>query len=1040
MNISSPFIKRPIMTTLVMLGFVFFGFFAYKLLPVSDLPSVDYPTITVKAANPGSNAQTMAATVATPLEKQFMTIPGIFSVISTSTSGQTQISLTFDLDKDINAAATDVSAAITQASGYLPTTMPTQPTYQKFNPSDSPIIFMGISSETMSMGELYNWANTVVAQRLSILSGVSNVTVYGSKQAVRIKLNPDIISSMNLGIDTVAQSIVDATQNLPGGQVYNKSSNLTLEPDGQLEKAKQYQEVIVAYQNESPVKVKDIGRAYDSTEEENLYINYWNSSQGTKPTIMIAVTKQGGSNTVAVCKAIKDLVPELEKQLPPSASLDVVYDTSERIKLSLIDVEETLLIAFILVVIVIFLFLGKISATIIPSIALPITIIGTCIFMYYFNYSIDTLSAMAITLVIGFLVDDAIVVLENIVRHLEMGKTPLQAALDGSKQISMTVLSMTLSLVAVFIPLIFMPGIIGKIFHEFAIVVAIAVLFSGFISLTLTPMLCSKFLKAENKKTRLERFAHGFFQSQLKIYTPLLKGALRFKFIPILIAATACAAAVFLFIITPQDFLPPGDTGVIQGFTLAEEGVGPEAMARYQAEVTDLIKTNPNVDKIISVTNTSAGQNNGFIFAMLKNTNLREPISKVLGEIYGSFTSLMGVQCFLRSYPEINLDVGTSHGRADYTFSLSTVEDAEQLYDYTQQLTNKLMTIPELTDVSSDVQNNNPQINIDILRNQASSYGISVQAIERALYLGYGEGQLTTFSTPIDTYKIIIQMENRYKKDIQSLDKLYLTSKTTQQLVPLRSVAKWDLGIGPLSVQHINQFTSSSIYFNIKPNVALGPVLAQIEQISNEILPLSIMRQFQGQAQVFQGTSKSLLSLVIIGIAVIYLLLGILYESFIHPLTILSALPGAVFGALMTLFIFNQSLSLYAYVGIIVLIGIVMKNGIMLVEFANEQVRAGKPALDAIIEAARERFRPILMTTIAAAVGAVPIALGFGTNYSRRSLGMVIIGGLVFAQLITLFFTPVLYLLFENAQTRSKTRKLRKANNGESTDRIDHSL
>ncbi|MGE3954895.1 MAG: efflux RND transporter permease subunit [Parachlamydiales bacterium] len=1028
LNLSKPFIERPVMTTLVMLAILFFGVIAFTRLPVSDLPRFEVPTILVTALNPGSDAATMAATVAIPLEQQIMQTPGIREVVSTSNAGVTQIGVFFELGRSEDGAATDVQAAIQRAAGNLPPQMPNPPTYQKYNPAASPVLFLALSSDTQTMADLYDYANTVMAQQISIVDGVAQVQVYGSPRAVRIKLNPDKMASMGLPIDLVAQAAVDANQNLPAGTVYDSTRSFTVQPLGQMMSGAAYEELIVAYQNEAPVRIRDIGQAIDSIQNENLFINFWNAERGTRPTVVLAVTKRSGANTVKLCSTIIDMLPELSQQIPQSMEVSVIQDGSQAIKASVADVEWTLVIAFALVVLVIFLFLGNIRSTIIPSITLPLSVVGTFLIMAGLGYSIDILSMLGLTLVIGFLVDDAIVVLENTLRHIEMGKSGLVAALDGSKQISTTVLSMTLSLAAVFIPFVFMPGIIGKMFHEFAVVVVVAVLLSGLLSLTLTPLLCSRVLKQHAEQGRLEQWAHALMESLHKVYLPALEWVLNRRWVAIGAAGLSLLLAALLFHLLPQDFLPPGDTGVVQGITVASEAISPLKLNTYQEEVTKAIQQSPYVESIISASNTGGSHpaNQGVVYAILKPEKKRPAIDKVIQGMLNKTGEIPGIQTYLKPLPQLSLDVSTGATRANYAYAMSSVGNPDELYELAGEMAQRIGKIPGVVDVSSDVQAEAPQLVVDLLRDQASTYGITSKKIEQAFQLGYAEGRLGYYNTPLSFYWIIMEMEDRYRSNPDSLKKIYLSTlfqetsvDSGQKLVPLDQVIKVREAVGPLTVNHLNQFPSATLYFNLKPGYALGPVTEQVDQIADELLPRGIMRQFQGSAQVFKQTLGPMIGLIILGISAIYLLLGVLYESFIHPITILSALPGALFGALLILFLFQAPLSLYAYVGMIVLIGIVMKNGIMLVEFANEEIGKGATPYDAIVSACRIRFRPILMTTIAAAMGAVPIALGFGADAaSRRPLGLAILGGLLFAQFITYFFTPVVYLSFERLQER----------------------
>ncbi len=1023
MNLSEPFIKRPIMTTLVMFGIFLFGAIAYRNLPISDLPSIEFPTITVSAINPGMNAETMASNVATPLEQQMMAIDGLENIISSSQAGATRITAIFSLDKSLDAASTDVAAAINRAQGNLPPHLPQPPQYQKTNPADAPIIYIAVSSETMTLPDLYDYANNAIAQRLSMIEGVSQVQTYGSPRALRVKVNPDRLAAMNIGLNEVAHAVDSATQSLPAGTVFNSNKSYTLNPAGQVTTAEAFDKVIVAERNGRPVYIGDIGHAVESTKDEYYYFRYWNREKGAKPSVVVAITKQSGANTVQLCDEIEALLPEMSKELPAAMELDVVYSSSVPIKESIWDVKFTLAIAFALVILVIFLFLGKMASTVIPSVAIPLSVVGTFGLMYVNGYSIDILSMLGLILVVGFLVDDAIVVLENIVRHLEMGKTPFQAALDGSKQISTTVLSMTLALSAVFVPIIFMPGIMGRLFHEFGMVVVIAVLFSGFVSLSLTPMLCSKFLKEQKEPSWVERMATKLMTKLTNFYMPLLHTVLRRPLIPIGVAVGTFLLALLMIQTVPKDFLPAGDTGAMEGITLTPQDVSLHEMARLQDSVANAIKKHPAVKNIISVANLPeyVASNQGVIFVTLVEPWKRKGIAQVNQELEEMVKNTMDIQTFIHPVPQINLNAATSVQRSDYTYTLSTINNPPELYESAQKLTAALHQLPDLRGVSTDIEIDTPQLDIAMLRDEASTYGVTVKDIEMALAIGYSGGRVTTYYTPINTYNVIVQMEDNYRLNPEALEKIWLRSTTSKDLVPLKNVASWKRSTGPLQVNHHNQFTSASIYFNLSPGYALSSAISKIDQLTNETVPSTLLRQFQGTASLFQGSTQTMTLLLILGIIAIYILLGSLYESFIHPFTILSTLPGALFGGLLMLFLFREALSIYSYVGLIVLIGIVMKNGIMLVEFANEQVSQGKTAYDAIVEAARERFRPILMTTVAASMGAVPIALGMGADAaSRRPLGLVILGGLFFAQLITYFFTPVVYLTLEKFQERFK--------------------
>lgn len=1014
MNLSEPFIRRPVMTTMVTAALLLFGLMAYRQLPISDLPDISFPVITVTVTNPGMDPETMANNVAVPLEQQLMTITGIRQVISSSRQGNTTIVCEFDLSKDIDQASTDVNSAINNASGDLPPELPAPPSYKKFNPADTPVIYVAVTSETMTMGKLYDYGYTIIAQRLSMLSGVSEVSIWGSKSNVRVKVSPDKLAAMNIGINEIATALVDANQSLPSGTVYDETMAYTIVPKGQVTDGDGYSKLIVAENQGQPVYVKDIGEGVDSIHDEGFYLRYWDKEKGEVPAVVVAVTKEDGANTVKLCNDVRNYLKVLEKQLPASINLGVVFDRSIMIEESINDVILTLVIAFILVVAVIFLFLGKASSTIIPSISLPVSIFGTFAFMYVQGFSVDILSMLGLTLVIGFLVDDAIVVLENIVRHQQMGKNPLQAALDGSKEISTTVLSMTLSLSAVFLPLVLMPGIIGRLFHEMAVVVVASVLISGSISLILTPMLCSRFLVHSDKKSKLEESADRLMEKLVAIYEPALIWVMGHRLVPIFLGVASVVFAVILFKSVPTDFLPPGDTGAMLGVTLASEEVSYDAMASRQDQVNEILEKNPYVDKVISVANFPEllPPNEGVVFAGLVDLDKRPPIAQVKEMIDEEFQQLSGIQPFVKPIPQINLNVSTSVDRADYSYAISGIGDQSLLYAKVQELTQALEKVPEVTDVSSDLEISAPQVSIEILRDRASMLGVSVKTIEQAIQFSYSGARISTYQTPINIYDLVVQVDDDSRKRPDMLDKIRVSSslpKNNKTLVPLSSVVRREVVNGPLQVNHINQLPSATVYFNIAPGVALSTALQKVTDEVDKFIPKQFFGSFAGQAAVFEGTGPAMAALLVISILIIYMLLGSLYENFFHPLTILTTLPGSIFGGLLTLFIFQSSLSLYAFVGMIVLIGIVLKNGIMLVEFANEKVLEGQEVREAIIEACKVRFRPILMTTIAAAMGALPIAIGIGADASsRRSMGLIILGGLLFAQLITYFFTPVI--------------------------------
>lgn len=1023
------------MTTLVMAAILMLGIMAFNRLPVSNLPDVDYPTLNVTVAFPGASPETMANTVATPLEKEFMTIPGITYVTSSNTLGNTSIVLQFDISKSMDSAAQDVEAAISRAKSKLPPNLPNDPTYKKVNPSDTPIIYLALTSDTMPLHELYTYANTFIGQRLSMVNGVAQVITYGSPYAVRIRVNPDILANLGITLEDVSAAIQDANPYLPTGDINGAVQASSIMSKGRLETGKMYESVIVAYRNNAPVRIKDLGVSIDSLQNDRYSLSYIDAEKSQR-TVVLAVQRQPGANTVQVADAINKFLPQLAAQLPGSVDLKIVFDRSISIRESIHEVEFTLIVAFILVVLIIFIYLGKITDTLIPSVVLPMSVVGTFACMYVLDYSIDNLSLLALILAIGFIIDDAIVVLENIVRHVEEGESPWVAALQGSQQIGFTILSMTLSLVAVFIPMLFMGGLIGKIFQEFAITLTIITLFSGLLSLTLTPMLCSLFIKKreENKKPNLlERFSAGLNNNLIKVYKPLLLWMLDHRWLALTVGMISVIFSAYFFSILPKDFIPDDDIGFVMAYTQGAQGISAARMMDYQTQVTEVIRHDPAIDTLVSIA-AYPQYRNGIIFMRLKPRSERKPITDVIQGLYKKLIFIPGINTFLKNVPLIDLSVG-SQTKGSFQYSLQSV-DTQAVYDTTEKFLDKMATYPEFQGVSSDLEIQTPQLNLEILRDQAYTLGISAQQVENALQLAYGGGRVSRIETPVDQYDIILELEPRFQSQATTLSDIYVRSKTTGQLVPLSAVAKWEKGVGPASINHISQFPAATISFNLAPGIPLGVGLDKLNEIAKEILPANVTGSVKGAAETFQESIKNTSFLLVMAVLAIYIILGILYESFIHPLTILSTLPPATFGGLLTLYYFQLPLSLYAYLGIILLIGIVKKNGIMMVDYAleNEREQQLSPK-ESIIQACLVRFRPIMMTTLTSIMGAIPIALAVGSGAeARRPLGLVIIGGLLFSQLITLFVTPVIYLYMDRFNTHFTFKHTAKMNSENSVE------
>ena len=998
------------MTALLCFAILLFGTVAFRALPVAALPSVDYPTIQVNAALPGASPETMASSVATPLEREFSTIAGIQSMNSVNSQGTTQITVQFTLERSIDAAAQDIQSSIAGAGGRLPATMPRPPSYQKVNPAEQPVLYLSLVSDTLPLYTVADYADTLLAQRISMVSGVARVQAFGDqKYAVRVQVDPNQLAAHNIGIDEVQTAIASSNTNLPTGRLDGAKQAFTIESSGGLLNAAAYRPIIVSWRNGAPVRLDQIANIVDGVEDDKL-IAWYNNRRG----VILAVNRQPGTNTVEVVENIKRLLPEFRKEIPPSLELSVAFDASESVRQSIHDVEFTLTLVVCVVVLVIFLFLRNISATLIPGAAVPFSIIGTFAAMYLLGYSLNNLSLMALTLSVGFVVDDAIVMLENIVRHMEMGKSRMEAAIAASREIGFTILSMTFSLVAVFIPVLFMAGIVGRLLHEFAVTIVVAILISGFVSLSLTPMLGSRFLRSERavRHGAFYRALEDGFNALARWYEKTLAVAMRWRLTTLAVAVLMLVGTVYLFKTMPTGFIPSQDSDFFFGVTLGPQDISFDNMARHHRAISEIVRAYPGIRDVGSFV---IGGNQAFFFAQMQPRAQRAlSVDQTIEALRPRVMAVPALFTFIQNPPPIT--VSGQFGASAYQLTMQS-PSLKDLYQWAPQLTARMGQIPGFVDVTNDLQIASPQLMVDIDRDRALALGVTAQQVQDALYSAFGQRQASVIYAPADQYEVILEVEKQYQRSPDALSKLYIRS-SQGSLVPLDAVTRTHRQTGPLNINHFGQLPAVTASFNLRPGFSLGQAAEQVDSAIRELrMPSTISTGFQGTVKEFENSFRNLTLLLIVAILVIYIVLGVLYESFIHPITILSGLPSAVFGALLTLLLFHKELDLYAFVGIIMLFGVVKKNAIMMIDFAIGKRREGLSAEQAIWEGCLRRFRPIMMTTVAALFGTLPIALGYGEGAdARQPLGLAVVGGLVVSQFLTLYITPVIYLYLERVQ------------------------